>query len=550
MKKPGARRGRNAGLAPRSARALSLGPMRSLLLCALVGGVAAPLGAQCPDGSPPPCRAAARPGPGTARGAPEGATAPAASVAVLTFADAGADSSAAWLASGLSDAVTARLSRVDRLTVASRTAVRRLRGAETMATADLGRSLGVAWLLSGTLRPTRDRIVASVELVQAGTGRQVWARQYDRPRSDLLGLQALVAQDAAGRILGGLRTDERGLLDARPTRDPRAFELYLGTAASMFVADPRNIQRAIAALEQALRIDPDYSDALGRLAYFYGFAANWNLTMPGLVPESLVTRGLAYADRALAADSSSVDAWSGRGYLLFFSDPPQYEASLASLRRGVALDTASMEVRNNYAAILRRLGDFASAEEQYRLLIQADPGQYQAVADLGFVAYTLRRYDEARRWYDSAIAIRPDAWQNQGFGARARLAVGDTAGARRAAARMLELVPLASRPQAIAVGAQIAARTGDTAAARAAAEPVAASLGTEGPLAVREGFETALALVALGERGRALDLLERIRPRGAWLWSYLVMPLFDPLRADPRFQRLVRESAPPGAPRL
>ncbi len=511
----------------------------SAALCLLL---AAPAAAQCPDGSPPPCRAGAR-------AAPAVPAAPPHSVAVLTFADASGDSAGAWLAAGLADAVTARLSRLERLAVASRTAVRRIRGAESMATADLGRSLGAAWLLSGTVRATRERIAASVELVQAATGRQAWAVQYDRPRADLLGLQALVARDVAGRILGTLRADERGRLDARPTREPRAFELFLGTTEAMFVVDTRSIQRAVADLEQALRLDPDYSDALGRIAYFYGFAANWNLTMPGLAPESLVTRGLSYADRALAADSNSADAWNGRGYLLFFGQPPQYEASLASLRRGVALDTANGEVRVSYAAILRRLGDFASAEELYRELVRSDPTLYQAVADLGFVAFTLRRFDEARFWYDSAVAIR-DVWQNQGFAARSRLAVGDTVGARSAVARMMATVPLASRPQAVAVSAQIAARTGDTARARAEIEPVVAALGADGPVSVRDGFETALALAALGDRSRALDLLERVRPRGAWLWSYLVMPWFDALRVEPRFQRLVREAAPPGAPRL
>jgi hypothetical protein len=111
-------------------------------------------------------------------------------------------------------------------------------------------------------------------------------------------------------------------------------------------------------------------------------------------------------------------------------------------------------------------------------------------------------------------------------------------------------VPLASRPLALIAAAQVEARAGDTAAARAMLAPLMAALGTDDPVAVREGYGTALALLALGDRDRAIALLERVRPRGAWLWSYLVMPWFDALRADPRFQRLIREAAPPGAPRM
>jgi hypothetical protein len=67
---------------------------------------------------------------------------------------------------------------------------------------------------------------------------------------------------------------------------------------------------------------------------------------------------------------------------------------------------------------------------------------------------------------------------------------------------------------------------------------------------VRDGYELALGLVAVGQHDRALDLLERIRPRGPWLWTYLVFPGFDPVRAGARFQRIYQETRPPGAERI
>jgi TolB-like protein/Tfp pilus assembly protein PilF len=495
--------------------------------------------AQCPDGSPPPCRAAAR--------AP--VPPPVTSVAVLSFTNAASDSAMAFLASGIADAITTRLSGVRRLSVASRAAVARVRDAEDLRTAEIGRALGVAYLVTGSLRQVDGRLAVTAELVRAASGQQVWARQFDQPRTELLAIQGTIAQEVAAAILGPLSPPERDLLAARPTRDPRAFELFLGSNRALWSADPVVLQRAIASLENALRLDPSFTDAMGRIGFLYGFAMNWNMAIPGMSPESLQARGLDYANRALAADSNSVEAWNGLSFALFFREPPDYAGALAAARRGVALDSSDANIRANYATALRRLGDFASAREEYRRTLAVSPTVHQAAADLGFVALTLRRYEEARAWYDSSLAIR-DAWQNQFYAARARLLVGDTAGARRAIARALDQVPLSSRALVLAAQAQVDARLGDTAAARATVEPLVAALGPDGPLGMREGTEIALALVALGDRTRALDLLERVRPRSAWLWSYLILPWYDPVRADPRFQRLLRESAPPGAPRM
>jgi tetratricopeptide (TPR) repeat protein len=385
--------------------------------------------------------------------------------------------------------------------------------------------------------------------VRAATGQQVWARQFDQPRAELLAIQGAIAQEVAAAILGPLRQEEQDQLAMRPTRDPRAFELFLSSNTALWNPDPVVLQRAIASLENALRLDPSFTDAMGRISFLYGFATNWNMAIPGMSPESLQTRGLAFANRALAADSNSVEAWNGLTFGLFFRDPPDYAGALAAARRGIAIDSTDANVRNNYATILRRLGDFASGQDEYHRVLAINPRVHQALGDLGFIAFTLRRFPEARVWYDSSLAVR-DAWQNQFYSARVRLQVGDTAGARRAIARALDQVPLSARSIVLAAQAQVDARLGDTATARATVEPLVAALGPDGPVAMREGTEIGLALIALGDRARALDLLERVRPRGAWLWSYLVMPFYDPVRTDPRFQRLVREAAPPGAPRM
>jgi serine/threonine-protein kinase len=495
------------------------------------------LPAQCPDGTPPPC--GARPARASAP--------PANSIAVLYFDNLSRDTSDVYLADGLTEEIISRLGDLPRLQVKSRNAVRRFRGS-THDPAELGRELAAAYLVSGGVRRSGERLRVDVELTRAATGVRVWGRQYERPAGDVFVIEGDIAQEVTRSVAGQLLPAERGRLLAAPTRDPAAYDFYLRGNRALWGASVEGAQLAIVNFEAALRLDPQFAAARGRIAYAYGWLANWNLTLPGVARDSLVARGLALADQALRGDSAASDAWLGRGMLLFYRDPPDYAGSLDALGRAVALDSTNAAAHQAFGMALRRLGDFARSEAEYRGAIAVDPGNAHSMADLGLIAFTFRRYAEARAWYDSSLAHDAKAWYAVMFGARLRMDLGDTARARGDAVRLLQLSPASSRPMVEAVAAQIDALAGDTAAARARLAPALRDVeGPPGPVEMREGFETALALAALGERDRALAVLARVRPHGAWLWSYLIMPWFDSLRPDPRFQALLRESRPPGA---
>jgi tetratricopeptide (TPR) repeat protein len=270
--------------------------------------------------------------------------------------------------------------------------------------------------------------------------------------------------------------------------------------------------------------------------------------MLGVPPESLVARGLEAADRALREDSMSADAWSGRGMVLFFQVTPAYNEALAALQRAVLLDSGNALAHQNYATVLRRLGSYEQALAEYRRgIVRGEPTASQTVSDIGFIFYAQRRYREALAWYDSAVVFGAthNTWVLR---ARARIAVGDTAGALEDAAMATRLATPSARIRNEIFAANIQALAGDTARARSRLEPALAASLPDGPMTVRHGYEVVAALTALGERDRAIAVLERIQPRGAWLWSYLVWREFDPLRSDPRFQRVYLEAKPPGAP--
>ena len=498
----------------------------------------ASLAFQCPDGTPPPCT----------RARPAAAPAAANSVAVLYFENNSPDTADVYLADGLTDELITQLGRISRLSIAPRSAVRRFR-ATTQDPAAIARGLAVTHLVTGSVRRAGARLRVDVELVRMPGARRLWGESYQRGDGDIFAIQEDIARAITREVAGTLLPSERAALARGGSRDPAAYDLYLRASGSMGAVDPTSVQRMSVALEQALRRDPGFSAARGRLAYVYGWAVNWSMPPEGMSTEETISRGLALADQAIREDSTSSDAWLGRSFLLFFRDPPDYAGALDAARRSVTLDSANGWAHQNYGVLLRRMGRFDAAIAEYHRGSAVAPDFDQSIADLGFIAITQRRWADARRWYDSALVLLPSGWHHLGYRARAKLQLGDTTGALEDARRAVESSTERTRHLALSMRAGILGRTGRLEEGRALLAPLRERFRT-GPLAVRDGQELAAALVQCGQLPDALDLLERIRPRGPWLWSYLWFPEFDPLRGDPRFQRLVAEAAPPDAPRI
>src|SRR5438128_2818397 len=175
---------------------------------------AADLRAQCPDGSPPPCR--------IVRASP-----PPHSVAVLYFDNLSRDSTDLYLADGITEEIISRLGQVERLTVKPRYAVRRFRARSAVDPAGLGRTLGVTHLVTGSLQRAGPRLRVRVELVIATSGTRLWGETYDRPAGDVLAIEDDIAQAVAGEVIGRLAHAERAALAARPTRNAEAYDHYL-----------------------------------------------------------------------------------------------------------------------------------------------------------------------------------------------------------------------------------------------------------------------------------------------------------------------------------
>src|SRR5512143_2751528 len=499
------------------------------------------LAAQCPDGSAPPCRVA-RP-----------SAAPAAnSVAVLYFENRSRDSADAYLAEGLTEAIITQLGDLPRLTVKSRFLVRRYRGMAVPADpAAIGRALGATYLVTGSVQRAGNRLRVTAELARASSGDRVWGQQYDSGDGDVFAIQEDIARGVATGVAGRLLPGEAASLAVRPTRSNAAYDHMLRGDVSLAGRSPASVRGAIAEYEAATRLEPTLASAWAKIGLADAIRLYWGWGDGTPPPDSILVNGWAAADRALALDSMSSDAWMARGYLLMYRHPRTWDGAEEAMRRAVALNPRNAEAWQQLGDLLgiRRAGHPSAdsvqreAMKAYQRALDVEPSRPTTLKVLASIQPSAR---ERLALLDSALGINPADESILVFRARALLALGDTAGARSSADEGLRLASDGARPAGEAFRAMLAVGFGDTADARGRVAALLQELPRAGPLEMGTGSGLATALWKLGDREGARAVLERM-PRGAMTWALNLATLRQLDLADPVQRRLYEENRPPWA---
>ena len=488
----------------------------ALLVCVCASVRPCVLQAQCPDGSPPPCGR-------TMTRAPS-----ANSVAVLYFDNLSRDTANAYLADGLTEELIVRLSQVRRLDVKSRFESLRLRGKPVLDPRAIGRALAAAYIVTGSLQQAGQRVRLSISLVRTGNGSQVWGNVYDRAGGDLLQIQSDIASEVAGAITGQLLPAEQASLVRRPTRDPVAYDLYLRGVQAYRLRGAAMAQ-ARTLLQQAVDRDSTFAQAYATLASVLAVIPYY-FDVP--VGESL-RQARAAAERAVALDDALPEAHEALGHVLI--ELFEWDAAEREIRRALAISPQNSESLFRLGFLFYQQGrirDAIAALEREKLVdpLYGTPSAYLASS----YALAGRREEaiaEARRARDiDSLA--------EGVGTLTANAFVNAGRPDEALAIARRMVRVTRNVRRLGYYAAVLMRTGNAAEADSLRRRI------EATPAGTPGLSSSLAFVALaqGDTTRGLDYMERAAAGdGELLISMnMAMPLFDPVRSNPRFAAILR----------
>ena len=190
------------------------------------------------------------------------------SIAVLPFENLSEDKANAYFAEGIQDEILTRLSRIADLKVISRTSTQHYKSAPENLP-EIGKQLGVAYILEGSVQRSGDRVRVNVQLIKAPNDSHLWADTFDRKLTNIFSVESEVAKAIADQLRAKLTGQEEQAIAAKPTDNPQAYDAYLrGLAYSLkTVNTPANALAAQKYLREAVRLDPKFALAWALLSY-------------------------------------------------------------------------------------------------------------------------------------------------------------------------------------------------------------------------------------------------------------------------------------------
>lgn len=452
-------------------------------------------------------------------------------LAVLPFRNLSLGTDQDYFSDGLTEEMMAQLSRLSpaRLAVIARTSVMYYKSTPKRAD-QIGRELGVDYILEGSVRREARRVRITAQLVQVSDQSQLWSETYERDAGNVFAIQGDVAQRVAGSLALELLPGRKAALGRAPTRNEAAYDAYLQGRYYWNKRTEEGFTRGIAYFQQAVRDDPDFAPGHAGLADAYNLLANYG-TLP---PKDSIPRAKEAARTALEIDPALAEAHASLGWARLVYDR-DWKGAETSFRQAIELDPAYPSAHQWYAYLLRALGRHAEALAEARRAEDLDPLSIILHAIIGWHYYLARDYDRAIEECRKTIELEPGFSRVHTYLGRAYLQKGrpEEAIAELTRARAL----FGDNPARDAELAHAYAVAGRTQAAHKTLQELI-------ELSKHRYVEADLVAriyMGLGERDLAFRWLERAYDEHAvHLVLLKVDPALDPLRDDPRFADLLR----------
>jgi TolB-like protein/Tfp pilus assembly protein PilF len=327
------------------------------------------------------------------------------SIAVLPFENLSADPENAFFVDGVHDEILTDLARIADLKVISRTSVMQYKTDTKRNLREIANELGVAHTVEGSVQRAGNRIRLRAQLIDARTDIHLWADKFDRPLDDVFAIQSDIAKTIADQLEAKLLPAEKSAIQQPPTTDLLAYDRYLRgkkAFAQIMYARSEDLRQAIRLLDQAVAFDPAFYLAYCQLAGTHENLYFWGADHT----PARVAQARQALDKALSLAPERGEAHVAVAAIAYHCER-DYKTALAELaiaRRSLPNDSSIFEFSS---FIARREGHWEQCIENAERAAELDPRNESLLQVFSSTYWLLRRYSDAARVLDRAIAISP-----------------------------------------------------------------------------------------------------------------------------------------------
>jgi serine/threonine-protein kinase len=325
------------------------------------------------------------------------------SIAVLPFESLSDDKENAYFADGIQDDVLTNLSKISDLKVISRTSVMPYRGKGSNVR-EIGKALGVATLLEGSVRRVGNRVRVAVQLINTENDEHLWAEDYDRELTDVFAIQTDLARKIAGELQAKLSPSEKAQFEHKPTENGEAYLAFVQAHdLSCTFEDFEKLKQGEQLFERALDLDPNFALAVAR----YSQLESWiHHTFDPTAARREKARALA--ERALQLQPDLPEAHLARGCSYYYGDN-NYDAALKEFEMAHRGLPNEAEIYLYIGAIQRRQGKWTESTANLEKAVSLNPKDIWPLQNLTFNYQMQRNYDAANKAIDRALTLNPTA---------------------------------------------------------------------------------------------------------------------------------------------
>ena len=461
---------------------------------------------------------------------PARAVAPAAparenTLAVLPFADLSPQKDQEYFADGLAEELLGLLAQLPQLQVIARSSSFSFKG-RNLDVRTIAGKLGVASVLEGSVRKSGNRLRVTAQLIRAADDAQLWSQTYERELTDVFAMQDEIANAVVAALKIKLLPSQH-VINMHRTSNTEAYDQFLLGQNVIRHGRYDDYQRALAAFQRAVALDPDYGAAWAALALARSAVADFAATSAA-ERSAAKLEALATADKAIALAPALADGYAIRAHLRR-NQLWDWAGALQDLERALTLEPSNTDALYPYALMLIILMRYEEAISTIRTAIAGDPLSWISWTMLGVAFWRVGRVQEGRDAFERALEVSPDS-------SLTRYDLG-----------CLELEQ-GRTEQALAHFHKAGAAFGEAGIAMAEytlgheRESQAALAELESKYAVGFSYQIAQARAWRGERDAAFESLERAYAQcDAGVTRIRGESLLASLRDDPRYDAFVRK---------